>query len=152
MSETETLTFFVRGKPVPKGSMNGRVVHSRGRRYAQVYDQQGKDLKTWQEAIKWAAIAQRRRLADKEGRQAYKIRLLFQFHRPQSHTNAKGKPTADFRPSPTVKPDIDKLTRAVLDALSGTIYKDDSQVTAIAARKVYDSQEGVWIQIIPETE
>lgn len=39
----------------------------------------------------------------------------------------------------TVKPDLDKLTRGILDAitLSGTVWVDDSQVVSIHATKHY---------------
>ena len=35
------------------------------------------------------------------------------------------------------KPDIDKLMRAILDALKGVVWTDDSQVTSISATKDY---------------
>lgn len=38
----------------------------------------------------------------------------------------------------TTKPDGDKLARAVLDAMTGVIYKDDSQVTELVVSKCYD--------------
>lgn len=145
------ITFFVPGTPIPKGSMNGRVTRAKGRPIAMVYDQQGRKLKNWQEAIKWAAIAHRRAPVT-EARQAFRIRLVFQFPRPKNQLTSRGKRTVKFRPLPTVKPDVDKLTRAVLDALSGTIYKDDAQVTTITARKTYHETPGAWIQIIEETE
>ena len=48
---------------------------------------------------------------------------------------------------PWVKPDLDKLIRAVLDGLTGVAYVDDAQVTLISASKSYGSVEGVWITI-----
>lgn len=44
-----------------------------------------------------------------------------------------------------VKPDLDKLVRATLDALTGVIYVDDAQVVSINARKMYGSPERVEI-------
>lgn len=38
----------------------------------------------------------------------------------------------------TTKPDSDKLSRAILDAMTGVIYKDDSQVVELVASKRYD--------------
>lgn len=38
-------------------------------------------------------------------------------------------------PAHTRKPDVDKLARAVLDALAGLIYTHDQQVTDLRARK-----------------
>jgi len=37
------------------------------------------------------------------------------------------------------RPDLDKLIRSVLDALTGTCYRDDSQVVTIEAQKVWDA-------------
>jgi Holliday junction resolvase RusA-like endonuclease len=36
-----------------------------------------------------------------------------------------------------VAPDLDKLVRAVLDALTAVAYRDDGQVTRITATKEY---------------
>ena len=58
------------------------------------------------------------------------------------------------RAEPTVPPDIDKLTRNVLDALTkAKIWQDDGQVTIINARKRYATDReipGVKIKIIWE--
>src|SRR3990167_9467436 len=35
------------------------------------------------------------------------------------------------------RPDLDKLTRAIGDALSGVVYQDDAQVITLAASKQY---------------
>jgi crossover junction endodeoxyribonuclease RusA len=37
----------------------------------------------------------------------------------------------------TKKPDLDKLARGILDALTGICYHDDSQVTSLSATKSY---------------
>jgi len=57
------------------------------------------------------------------------------------------KPKSTKRAFPWVKPDLDKLVRAVLDALSGVAYEDDSQVILIQATKTYSDKQGVWITI-----
>lgn len=38
---------------------------------------------------------------------------------------------------PCVRPDCDKLARALLDALTGIAYHDDGQVVALTVRKCY---------------
>ena len=48
---------------------------------------------------------------------------------------------------PSVKPDIDKLTRATLDALTGILYVDDGQVVRVLAEKVYGLVEQVHISM-----
>lgn len=48
----------------------------------------------------------------------------------------------------TTRPDIDKLARAILDALSGIIYEDDKQVIWLSAEKRYSENPGADISII----
>lgn len=66
------------------------------------------------------------------------ITLIFKFPRLKAHFNSKGqlKPNAPL--FKMTKPDIDKLCRAVLDAitLSGVI-RDDSLCYSIEAQKMY---------------
>ena len=56
---------------------------------------------------------------------------------------------------PATRPDLDKLVRAILDALSGVgVYRDDAQVINIQASKTYPDQDrwslptpGVRVQV-----
>ena len=117
--------FWVSGKPVPQGSMkviNGHILHS-----------QGSALALWRADV--ARNAQLRGYKPVEG--GIHVSLTFVFRSPKSVK----------RPAPWVKPDLDKLIRAVLDGLTGVAYEDDSQVITITARKVYGDKEGAWIGI-----
>ena len=76
------------------------------------------------------------------------ITVVFQFVRPKSHYTAKGA-LRDAAPRYVGKPDIDKLCRAVLDALTGIAYQDDSQVVALDASKVYGPTASTEIFIKP---
>ncbi len=48
---------------------------------------------------------------------------------------------------PTKKPDIDNIVKAVLDALNGLAYKDDTQVVQVTANKVYGERAHVGVSI-----
>ena len=61
----------------------------------------------------------------------WRVRIKFAMKRPQKMP--KG------RTHHTVKPDLDKLTRCVLDALTGIAWVDDAQVVSITAVKTYCS-------------
>jgi crossover junction endodeoxyribonuclease RusA len=75
------------------------------------------------------------------------VELLFVFPRPKSHYTSKGilKATAPRSPG---RPDLDKLCRAALDAMTGVIYCDDAQVAILSACKewgqVAETQVKVW--------
>lgn len=62
--------------------------------------------------------------------------VRFRVPRPKGHIGARGlKPSA---PSyPTVRPDVTKLLRAVEDACTGIVWRDDAQVVAQHAIKEY---------------
>lgn len=70
------------------------------------------------------------------------VTMIFGFRKPDS--------TPKTRNYPSVKPDIDKLTRAVLDALTGVAFKDDGQVVTTIAHKVYCDVEFVTVTVEPK--
>ena len=63
--------------------------------------------------------------------------LLFVFNKPKTVK----------RNEPYVRPDLDKLIRAVLDGLTDVAYEDDQQVVRLTAQKSYGETEGVHIRI-----
>lgn len=48
---------------------------------------------------------------------------------------------------PTVKPDIDNYVKAILDALNGLAFQDDSQIAVLYARKIYSDKPRTEIEI-----
>lgn len=76
--------------------------------------------------------------------------LLFRMPRPQYHYRTgrnAGELKADAPQRHTKKPDRGKLARAVEDALTGVVYRDDSQVWGGVITKVYGDNPGVLIGI-----
>lgn len=117
--------FFVAGKPVPQGSLkfiNGHAIHVRAQ-----------DLALWRADI--ANSARAIGIGKAEG--AVEIILTFVMLKPKSVK----------REQPFVRPDLDKLIRAVLDGLTDVAYVDDCQVTRITATKTYGENQGVWIRV-----
>lgn len=130
---TRQIDFFVQGIPVPQGSKRAFVV--RGKPI--LTEEAGVRHKTWRHDIRskgediWNA-------APADG--PVTVRLIFRFPRPLSHYGTGGnrnvmKATAPMRH--TQKPDIDKLSRAVLDALTGVVWVDDDQIDLLVASKVW---------------
>ena len=52
------------------------------------------------------------------------------------------------RDYPVVKPDLDNLLKAVLDALNGILYEDDKQIVRIVASKAYAESPAILISAI----
>ena len=65
------------------------------------------------------------------------LRATFYFPRPQSHRLRSGALKAAAPKRPGVKPDIDKLARALCDALTGIAFADDSRIVTLTAEKRY---------------
>lgn len=84
-------------------------------------------------------------------REAVAVELRFGLPRPRGHWGT-GRNSEVLKPSapefPATKPDIDKLVRAVLDALTGVVFADDAQVVRLYTDKVYaaapHTQVGVY--------
>lgn len=132
-------SFFVPGLAAPKGSARGFVVNGRA-----VVTHDNKRTKSFEHAVRMSAVA-----AGLEPRQEgwLQVYLRFVLPRPKAHLRRDGtvKPSAPERP--TVKPDLDKLARTVLDALTGVAYRDDAQVAAISATKLYGAAPGVHVTV-----
>lgn len=117
---------------------NGRIVSSNAQA-----------LSSWRQDV--ASIALANRPSDWPLDAAYSLKCVFRFQRPQSHFGKKG-----LRPSApkhhTKRPDLDKLLRAIGDAISvtGALMRDDALICRQAQEKIYcePSQDpGVLIAI-----
>ncbi len=135
-------TFFVPGIPVPKGS--ARAFYNRKLGRSLVVQTNAERQRPWASMI--TLCARESGLTPASGN--CQLILWFQMPRPKAHFKANGyiKDAAKKAPH-TKKPDLDKLVRCVLDALSGVAYADDSQVTLISAIKTYADSAVVGCEI-----
>jgi len=120
MAQCMRVEFFAAGKPEPQGSTRAFMVGDKP-----VITSTNKALRPWREVIGWEA---RRVHTGPPLDDAVCIMATFILPRPKSVK----------RKQPTVKPDLDKLIRGLLDALSGVLYADDAIVVSVAAAKVYE--------------
>ncbi len=117
-----TLRVEVFGDPVAQGSKRAFVVGQR----AVVVDTNKASLRTWRSDIVAAARAE----LDGDGPFTGPVNVVAFFWLRQPK-----KPKWRL---PGVRPDVDKLLRALLDALTAAgVFHDDAQVTSISARKRY---------------
>lgn len=126
MNGPPDLRFIVYGEPKPQGS--------KIRTKFSVRESGGEDLKLWREAVRSTAvdaqsIVKRGGVFVLEG--PIDLQLEFTMRKPSGAPKRK-------RIWPVKRPDLDKLCRAVLDAMTNAgVWKDDSQVVALHAHKRY---------------
>jgi Holliday junction resolvase RusA-like endonuclease len=148
---TADIAFDVRGMPVPQGSARAFV---RGDRAVVVTGAGRGPLADWRGAI--ATEARAAAVGSSPITAPVYVSLSFRFPRPRSHY----LPANATRPAPVLRldapqmvatrPDIDKLARAALDAITAVVIRDDAQVAVLSATKRYatvDEGPGVFVAI-----
>lgn len=152
MSTTPVIRLEVLGTPAPKGSM--RAFMTRGANPRAVIATGGskvnqQKLRSWDQSVRLAAAeVTQGRAAPVFVEVPINVQILFRLARPAGHWGTRGlKPGAPTYP--IVKPDGDKLTRATLDSMKGTIYDDDARVVRKVVEKIYADPgcEGATIEV-----
>ena len=126
------IAFIVPGPPACKGS----VVSFRAPSGRIVTKTDSKNGKSWARAVAWSALSAG--IAPLPKGVGVSVSVEYQFTAP-----IRGE-----RGTPCVRPDVDKLARALLDALTGIAYEDDGQVVSLTVRKLYgaDTITRVWVE------
>lgn len=136
--------FFYYGEPVAQG----RPRFNRHTGFA--YDpQKSRDYK---EALR--AFAQEKLQANNGKQLQGSLRMILVVSRscPASWSNKKKQQAYEGTIAPTTRPDLDNYIKGVLDAISGVLMADDSQITYISATKCYSVAPGVFVEIKEEIE
>ena len=130
------LTVSVIGTPAPQGSKRGFVNRHSGK--VSMVESSSERVKTWRADVREAATR-----GVEDGlwlleRGPVAVTIDFYLARPKGHYGT-GRNAAILKSSaakyPAGKPDLDKLERATLDALTLVLFADDSQVVQLATRK-----------------
>jgi crossover junction endodeoxyribonuclease RusA len=142
----------VLGIPAPKGSARAFVNRRTGRAVVVASGSRvnEKRLIAWGEAVRRAAVRVVRAPVVRFCDTPLLVRIAFRLVRPASHVRKDGTSLRAHAPlSPTTKPDIDKLARSTLDALTGTAIDDDSRIVVLAVSKEYthEGNAGCAIEI-----
>lgn len=144
------LTLFVGGiEAVPKGNMRAFV--PKGWNRAVITDGKGKEVKAYEGQVRNAVRVEmdRRGLASTL-HQPFEVHVCFFRARSANDFDRHGQLTKKARATPWTKPDIDKLQRSVLDALTSLIFADDSCVVRVVAEKRFADAThdiGTWIRV-----
>jgi Holliday junction resolvase RusA-like endonuclease len=140
----EQYAFWVAGTPVEQGSKTSGL-RKDGSPYMR--DSNSKKLKPWREQVE--AVAKAVRGATLTG--PVEVNMIFAKERPKGHYGT-GRNADVLKASapryPTTKPDIDKLQRSILDALTAAgCFTDDSYVISTTATKIYAARGNAGARI-----
>lgn len=123
------MMFEVRAVPGPQGSKD------------QFGRESSKKVGPWREAVRTEAATAMRHTGRGPLAGPVAVTVIFYLPRPRGHygTGRNVGRLKDSAPAvPATRPDLDKLTRSTLDALTAAgVYGDDAQVTDLDVRKRY---------------
>ena len=134
------LSIAVPGTPIPQGSK--RVVRGH------LIDANAKTLRPWRASIAAAAADAMNAGGHDTVTVPVSVTIYATFPRPKAHYRSNGelKPNAPNRHA--TRPDIDKVARAVLDALTDAgVWRDDAQVAGLMVRKAYGHRPGLVVEV-----
>lgn len=134
VADKNSVCFTVNGQPRAKGSWSA-YARKDGRG---VVFTQAQTITQWQRRV--ATVARQHRPASWDMAAPMQLEVVFSMPRPKRSKHELH----------VVKPDLDKLCRTICDALTGSLYDDDSQVFSISARKCYAAlfPPGITIRLV----
>lgn len=144
--ESSGVTFSVVGVAQPAGSKRA-FVHQHTKRVVVTDD--ARRSRPWKQEVAACAAAAMGELAPYAG--PLSLELEVTVARPRGHYGKRGiLPSAPVYP--TVRPDLLKLARAVEDALTGIVYRDDSLIVVERLRKSYGEPARIDVAVAPLDE
>jgi Holliday junction resolvase RusA-like endonuclease len=105
-------------------------------------------LKPWRQTV--SLVASQAMFGSPPLKGPVSINIQFRFARPKGHFGTgrnEGTVKASAPFVPTGKPDLDKLQRAVFDALTHIVWLDDAQVVEVKAYKIYAENPGILVLV-----
>jgi Holliday junction resolvase RusA-like endonuclease len=132
-----SVTLTVHGIPAPQGSKTRTKWGMR---------EDNPNTKPWRAAV--AAEAAAATIGKEPLTGPLALAALFFFPRPKSHYGTGRNADVLKATAPdycATKPDADKLLRAAADAMTGIVYRDDSQLVHVSARKLYGQPRAVLV-------
>lgn len=76
-----------------------------------------------------------------------KVTIIAYFDIPKSVSKKKREKMLNNEIRPTKKPDIDNITKVILDALNEFVYHDDTQIVELDIKKYYSAESKVYVKV-----
>lgn len=140
------IEFFVPGPPQGKGRARA-FVFRRGRAAGRIGHYTPEKTRTYEGIITTLAMQARGALPPLAGPVVLTFAALMPV--PDSWPQWKRAAALAGGISPTVKPDLDNIEKALKDGLNGVLWKDDAQVVSVVKEKLYAPEAGLRVQVRP---
>lgn len=117
---------------IPQGKARARTFYDqRARKMRSITPEKTRD---YESLVRWSYTA--------SGGQYYGDKLISvdikaYYPIPKSYSQKKKAGCIEGKERPTKKPDLDNCAKAILDALNGVAWHDDSQVVCLSVNKYY---------------
>lgn len=138
--EQQKISFTIYGEPVAQGRPKLTTINGMARAY------DPKKSRDWKDYVKLAA-SEHAMSALLEGPLLLEVTIYRQTTKAISSSKKKAEAAEMGELLPVSKPDVDNYLKGIKDALNGVIWKDDSQVTDVIARKRYSARPRVEVTI-----
>jgi Holliday junction resolvase RusA-like endonuclease len=132
------------GPPIAWQRPGHKMLRNGEKNVSIIYDKQKKQ----KEGVKWQMMAQFR---EEKLTVPLLIDITFRMPIPKGASGALRTQMINGIFHHMKKPDVDNLTKFVLDCMNDLIFVDDSQICTLYCRKVFSSQPSTLIRIKPFT-
>jgi Holliday junction resolvase RusA-like endonuclease len=126
----------VYGQPLPQMRMKACKIGG----HIRIYDPQAKQ----KEEIRWRI---RGLYKEEPVTIPIYVEILFYMPIPKHTSTVRKKDMINGKMHHMKRPDVDNLIKLILDCMTGIVYKDDSQICDIRAKKLYAESPATIIQI-----
>ncbi len=134
------MKFTVEGKP--QGKARARTFYNR--RLNKMQSITPEKTQAYEDLVRWSYKAAG---GGYYGKGLFEVHIKAVYEVPASYPKKKREMALQGKIRPSVKPDIDNITKSILDALNGVAYYDDSGVIALTAEKVYGENARVEVEL-----
>ena len=137
------LTITVDGVPVAKGRAKSSYVNGHVMHYTPA---KTRNYENWVRmcGVQAMNLAGRSTMED-----ALDLTVIAHVPIPSSWSGKRQRMAAAGEIKPTKRPDLDNFLKAAKDALNGIVWRDDSQIVNLSARKVYGEHPKLVITVEP---
>ncbi len=139
------MKFIVKGKP--QGKARARTFYNG--RLGKMQSMTPQNTVDYENLVRWSYKAAG---GTYYGKGLFRVVIRAIYDIPASFSKKKREAAAMGEIKPCVKPDVDNITKSILDALNGVAYYDDSGVIELKVSKEYGDSARVEVEIECLTE